>query len=294
MAKRKIIDAHQHFWQLSQGYRYPWLQDKAGSEGMLGSLAPIIRDYLPTDYAADTSTYEVVKTVHIEAVPADPLFETNWLSGLGPLPTGLVGFAALNAPGVEGLIAAQAADPKVKGIRQIVNWHPNPKLSFTPADLLEDSAWRAGYALLGKYDLSFDLQLYPNQMAGAAALARQHPETLIVINHTGMPVDRDAEGLARWRDGLKAMAAEDNIVIKISGLGMVEHNWTTDSIRPFVLGAIDAFGTGRAMFGSNFPVDRLYSAFDVLYGAFETIVEGFSPAEQDQLFRANAERWYRI
>ncbi len=75
---------------------------------------------------------------------------------------------------------------------------------------------------------------------------------------------------------------------------MVEHNWTTDSIRPFVLGTIDAFGSERTMFGSNFPVDRLYSSFSSLYRAFETIVADFTPIEQDRLFRANAERWYRL
>ncbi len=164
MAKRKIIDAHHHLWDLDHGYAYPWLQDKAEGEGMLGNLAPIARTHLPADYLADAAGYDVVKSVHIEAVPLRALDETAWLSGLaGTIPTAIVGRTELNAPGAESVIAAQAAFGKVKGIRQIVNWHADPRWTFTPSDLLTDAAWRAGYRLLRKYDLSFDMQLYPDR-----------------------------------------------------------------------------------------------------------------------------------
>ncbi len=295
MARRKIIDAHQHFWDLSHGYKYPWLQDKPAGEGMLGNLAPIAQDYGPAAYLADAADYEVAGTVHIEAVPLDPLGETSWLSGLdGPLPTGLVGFAALNDPAVETIIAAHAGFAKVRGIRQIVNWHPNPALTFTPTDLLADSAWRAGYGLLRKYNLSFDMQLYANQMEEARGLAAAHPDTLMIINHTGMPADRDAEGLALWKSGMRSLASAENVVAKISGLGMVDHKWSTESIRPFVRHTIECFGVDRVMFGSNFPVDRLYSSFAAVYRAFETIVADLSVAEQDRLFHTNARRHYRL
>ena len=295
MTRRKIVDAHHHLWDLDHGYAYPWLQDKAERDGMLGNLGPISKTYAPADYLGDSANYDVVGSVHIEAVPNDPRRETAWLNSLhGPIPTALVARAELDAPDVEAVIAAQAAAPKVKGIRQIVNYHRNPAVTFTPADLLQDSAWQAGYALLRKYGLSFDMQLYPGQMAGAYALARRHPDTLMIVNHTGMPVDRGPSGEQLWRDGMRTLAAADNVVVKISGLGMVEHNWSVDSIRPFVLGSIEAFGIERCMFGSNFPVDRLYSSFDALYGAFETIVADLSPPEQDKLFVTNAQRWYRL
>ncbi len=295
MAKRRIIDAHHHLWDLDHGYAYPWLQDTGGGEGMLGNLAPIAKTYGAADYLADTAGYEVVKSVHIEAVPLDALAETRWLHSIGgPIPTAIVGRTELNAADAEATIAAHAAFPKLRGIRHIVNWHADPRYSFTPADLLQDTQWLAGYALLGRYGLSFDMQLYPSQMATAADIARRFPNIPMIVNHAGMPIDRDAAGLRLWRDGIKALARLDNVAIKISGLGMVAHDWTAQSIRPFVLEGIEAFGTGRAMFGSNFPVDRLYSNFGTLYGAFEAIVAGFSADEQDRLFRANAERWYRI
>jgi predicted TIM-barrel fold metal-dependent hydrolase len=297
MAKRKIVDAHHHLWDLGRGYNYPWLQDKPSGEGMLGNLAPIARDYLLPDYRADTANYDLVGSVHIEAVPADPVVETRWLqktTSSEGLPSGIVARVELHKPDAEKVIAEHVSFPNVRGIRQIVNWHQNPKYAFTDHDFLTDDAWLAGFRLLRKYKLSFDLQLYPAQMGDAVELARRNPETLIVVNHTGMPLDRDEAGLALWRDGMKRLSAEPNVVAKISGLGMVDWRWSEASIRPFVLGIIDRFGVDRVMFGSNFPVDKLYGSFDTLYGSFESIVASFSESDKDQLFRDSALRHYRL
>lgn len=297
MGKRRIVDAHHHLWDLGRGYNYPWLQDAPSGEGLLGDIAPIARDYKLAAYRADTANYELVKSVHIEAVPADAAEETHWLQGVaetGGFPHAIVARVELQGPEAERAIAEHRRFANLRGIRHIVNWHANPKWSFTDHDFLADPAWLKGFPLLKKYDLSFDLQLYPNQMPEAAKLARTHPETRIILNHTGMPVERDAGGIASWRNGMKALAACDNTAAKISGLGMVDHRWSADSIRPFVLETIEIFGADRVMFGSNFPVDRLYSTFDALYGAFESIVTGFSEAEQAKLFHDNARRFYRI
>jgi predicted TIM-barrel fold metal-dependent hydrolase len=297
MTKRKIIDAHHHLWELSRGYRYPWLQDKPSSEGMLGNLAPILHDYGVAEYGADTANYDLVKSVHIEAVPADAIAEARWLQEMlerNGLPNAIIGRVELHKPNAEKLLAEHRGYRNVRGIRQIVNWHRDPRFSFTDHDFLADPAWLAGYKLLRKYDFSFDLQIYPNQMGEAADLAARNPDTLVVLNHTGMPVDRDEPGLAAWRAGMKRLAAEPNVVAKVSGLGMVDRHWSEATIRPFVLGAIDYFGVDRVMFGSNFPVDKLYSSFDALYGAFENVVASFSESEKGKLFHDNALRTYRL
>ena len=297
MAKRKIVDAHHHFWQLSRGYNYPWLQDTPSGEGMLGNLSPIVRDYCVADYRADAAGYDLVKSVHIEAVPADAVTETRWLQETGEqsgLPSAIVGRVELHRPDAEKLMAEHRGYRNIRGIRQIVNWHRDPRFTFTDHDFLLDPVWLAGFRLLRKYDLSFDLQIYPGQMQAAADLAARNPDTVIVLNHTGMPVDRDAAGLTAWQQGMRRLAAEPNVVAKISGLGMVDHHWTEASIRPFVLGIIDCFGVERSMFGSNFPVDTLYGSFDALYGAFENIVASFSESEKGRLFHDNALRVYRL
>ncbi len=109
-----------------------------------------------------------------------------------------------------------------------------------------------------------------------------------------MPVDRDEEGIRTWREGLAGFAATPNVAVKISGLGAFDWRWTVDSLRPFVLETIDTFGIDRCMFASNFPVDKLYSDFDTLYGAFHSITRDFSPDEKRRLFHDNAERYYRL
>jgi len=297
MKKRKIVDAHHHLWDLSLGYNYPWLQGRPLGEGMLGDLTPIARDYRADDYRADTSGFELVKSVHIEAVPLDSVAEARWLqqvAGTNGFPNAVIARAELQSPDAERVIAEHKGFANVRGIRQIVNWHANPLYTFTNSELLADDAWRRGFALLKKYDLSFDLQLYPSQMARAAELAHAHPETLVVLNHTGMPIEQGEAGFANWRAGMRQLASNDNVVAKISGLGMVDRHWTEESIRPFVLETIELFGTDRTMFGSNFPVDKLYSSFDDLFGAFERVVSGFSEAEKHKLFHDNALRAYRI
>ena len=129
----------------------------------------------------------------------------------------------------------------------------------------------------------------------AQALARAHPDTVIVLNHAGMFADRDrVAGWATWRDGIAALAACENVAVKISGLGMLDHAWTVESIRPYTLEIIDRFGTARVMFASNFPVDRLYSDYSTLWRAYLAVVAGASEAEKAQLFRRNAERIYMI
>jgi predicted TIM-barrel fold metal-dependent hydrolase len=297
MTKRRIIDAHHHLWDLGRSYSYSWLQDRPLGVGVCGDVTAIARDYLVAEYSDDTATYDLVSSVHIEAVAIDPIAETTWLQPLADagLPGAIVARAELNAPDIEKVLAAQAAFPAVRGIRHIVNWHKTPRLTFTDRDdFLRDPAWRAGFKLLSKYGLSFDLQLYPSQMEDAYRLATDHPDTLIILNHAGMPVDRDVDSLKLWHDGMRRLATAPNVVAKVSGLGMVDWNWTPKTIRPFVRYTIDAFGTDRVMFGSNFPVDKLYSSFETLYRAFEAITADLSAEDQDKLFHANARTHYHL
>jgi predicted TIM-barrel fold metal-dependent hydrolase len=93
---------------------------------------------------------------------------------------------------------------------------------------------------------------------------------------------------------MTSLASADNVFCKISGLGMGDWKWTEDSIRPFVLHAIEAFGVNRCMFASNFPVDRLFSSYDAVFDAFKAITRDFSADERRALFHDNAERVYRL
>jgi predicted TIM-barrel fold metal-dependent hydrolase len=267
---------------------------------VFGDYSAIRKDYLIGDFLADIKNQNVVKTVHlqVEYDHNDPVAETRWLQSVADehgYPHGIVGFADLASPNAQAVIEEHCQYKNVRGIRQCLNFHRDPVKTFIDSPhLMSDPQWRRGYALLKQHGLSFDLQLYYTQMEEALALARDFPDTPMVLNHTGMPVDRKPEEIEAWEKSMTLLASADNVLCKISGLGMGDWKWTVDSIRPFVLHAIEAFGVERCMFASNFPVDQLFSSYDDVFNAFKEITRHFSAHERAALFHDNAERVYRL
>ncbi len=187
-----IVDAHQHLQDIGR-HRYPWLCDPDAPLKLEGDLAPIRRDYLPHGYWRDVEGFGVSKTVHVQNGwdPADPLGETLWLQALADASRGPDAIVAFADPEVGALLAAHAAAPAVRGIRQILNWHVDPALRVAPRpDLMAAADWRRGFALLERHRLAFDLQIYWPQMDLALGLARHFPATTLVLDHVGMPIDR--------------------------------------------------------------------------------------------------------
>jgi predicted TIM-barrel fold metal-dependent hydrolase len=300
-AEPEMVDAHIHLWDLSR-IRYPWLTPPL-PVGITGDVSSIAQDYLLEDYLRDCAVHasgvRVSKVVHVEAGahPEDALAETRWLQAIADargFPQAIVAHAQLEKPGIEALLAGHAAHRNVRGIRQILNWHPDPGRTYTARDLLTEESWHRGFACLARHGLSFDLQIYPGQMPAAARLAARHPDIPMILNHAGMPVEKDAAGIAAWRSGMRALAAQSNVSVKISGLAMLDWHWTRESIKPFVLETLAIFGADRVMLASNFPVDRLFGTFAAFTGAYSSILAGASQEERSKLFARNAERIYRI
>lgn len=298
MAPLRIVDAHHHLWDLDKHF-HPWLSPRPVPPSMAGDVTLIAKNFLVDDFRAGFGHHNVVKSVHVEAGfdPAAPVAETEWLQGVADaegFPHAIVAKVEIQSDEAERLMERHAAFANVRGIRHMINWHDDPSKTYTGEKFLENDRWLANYGLLRKFGYSFDLQIYPGQMEAAAALVAKHPDIPVAIDHSGMPVDREPEELQRWRDGLKTLARLPHVSIKISGLGMVDHDWTIESIRPFVLTMIDIFGPDRAMFGSNFPVDSLYGSYEALFDAFDEITRDFSGDERAALFAGTAERFYRI
>ena len=300
----RIVDPHVHLWDLSRA-RYGWLQDEPLPNNPAGDMSGVAhRDYLLDDYRADTAGWRVDKIVHVECgMPiGQQLAETDWLQAMADdgaqphrgWPQGIVAGTDLLDPSLDALLEAHAARPNIRGIRQIVCWHEDPLKTYTDHDLLRDPAWVAGLGKLARHELSFDLQLYPSQMATAAIVASRLPDVPMIVNHAGLPTDRDEAGMARWRTGLRQLAAQPQVSIKISGLGITDRAWTIESLRPIVLECIEVFGVQRCMFASDFPVERVHGSFDAFFSAFDAITADFNEAERDRLFAANAEAIYRI
>lgn len=295
----RVVDAHQHFWDLSANY-YPWLMDDEPIPFRYGDYSAIRRTYLPADYRNDWGPVTVEKSVHVEAEwdRASPVEETRWLERLAAregLPSAVVAWARLDAPDAADVLAAHARSPLVRGIRY------KPAAAASPAEAsrgarasMDDPAFRDGYARLAAHGLSFDLQTPWWHLDAAADLARDFPGTTIILNHTGLPSDRSAEGLAAWRRAMERLAAEPNAAVKISGLGRPGLPWTLEANGPVIRDAVAIFGADRAMFASNYPVDKLAGAFAVIWQGFAAAVADRPEPEQAALLRDNALRIYRI
>jgi predicted TIM-barrel fold metal-dependent hydrolase len=296
-----IIDPHIHLWDLGLD-RHPWLRPTGGAIQALGDLDAIRRNYLVEDYRRDAASQNVVASVHIEAAwdrADDPLAEIEWLETLDKssgVAARYIGFADLTAPDAAAALDRLSHVTRCVGVRQMLSWHPSqPAKCFAPRPGIADEAdFRRGVELLARHDQILELMLYPYQAEEVARLAHDFPGQTFIINHCGSPIDRDREGMARWRKGLKLLGSSPNTQIKISALTAYDQSPTPDSLREVALHCIESFGVERSMFGSDFPVGRLWTSFDTIFDGFKATVRDFSEAEQSSLFYGNARRVYRM
>ena len=288
--KLAFVDSHVHFYDL----QHPELVYKHWQPGVphpvlgwqLQKLAE--RNYIAEDYIAETRNANVTKAVHVQAAigSPDPVTETEWLQEAANrtgFPHGIVAYADLRDPGVEAVLERHCESPNMRGIRD-----------FSYGDYLVEPDYHRGFALLEKFNLVSSMPAACGDMEKLRALAHKFPNILIVVDHTGTPEERTDEYFEDWKRGVAVAASCDNIRWKISGLGMRDNNWTADSIRRYVLTSIETVGVDRCFFGSNWPVDWLWSTYDELIDAYTEIISGFSRDEQTALFSKTAEELYRI
>jgi predicted TIM-barrel fold metal-dependent hydrolase len=290
-----IVDAHHHLWDLSE-IRYPWLEER-GVRRFFGDPTPIQHDYPPASFKADHGGVPVVKSVHIQVgtAPGWELEETRWLEAVSrenDLPSAIVAYCDLTADDHRGALEAQLrASGRLRGVRQIVSRHAVEDGKTGSALLLGDPAFLRGLRTLAELGLSFDLQLTPLYLQGAAVLFEQVPELKVALCHAGSPWDQTGQGMENWQAGLCRLAENPGVACKLSGFGMFDPAWTAETLRPLVAGVLQAFGAERTMWGSNFPVDKLYRDYSSLFGTLLALVP---PAAQDDVFRGTATAFYRL
>ena len=265
-----------HVWDPHAHY-YPWLCDERPIAFRYGDYSKLRRRYLVDDYHADSAGWRVSHAVYIEAEwdPRDPLGEMEFLGRIRKstsFPTVAVAQAWLDRDDCAEVLEGHTRHSFVRGVRH------KPR-----AGMMDDARWRSGYARLARLGLHFELQAPFSQLAEAARLARDYPDTTIVLNHAGLP---SADGAREWRTAMAGLAACSNVAVKISGMGV--------PVREFVLGVLELFGVERTMFASNYPVDSLRASFTTIYAGFEEITRGMDEAERRALFHDNAVRIYRM
>ena len=275
------IDAHQHFWQLSQPFNYAWLDAP--------QHAPIRRDYLPERLEPLVRAVGVRHTVLVQT--QHNVEENRWALGLAqrhPFIAGVVGWVDLASPDCERQLLEFAARPKFVGVRHVTQDEPDDDF------IVRDDVLR-GLRVLEKHGVPFDLLFYVKHLRHAATLATELPELPMVIDHLAKPRIKGRR-TDDWLPHLQAAAAFPNVCCKLSGL-ITEadwRNWTAADLKPYVQTALDLFGPDRCLFGSDWPVCELAGTYEQVYHALCDALGPVSDAERAWIFGKTARRFYRL
>ncbi|MBL6455567.1 amidohydrolase family protein [Belnapia sp. T6] len=312
-----IIDPHHHLWD-RPGWRYLLPELLADTEQGHRILATV---------------FIQCRAMHRAEGPEAmrPIGETEFANGVaamcasglyGPIRAcaGIVSHADLMlGAAVREVLEAhiRAGNGRFRGIRHIAAWDAEPAVMnpaySPPQGMLDLPEFRAGFAQLAPLGLSFEAWLYHPQIPELTALARAFPETPIVLNHLGGPLgigtyagQREAI-FPHWQAAMTELAGCPNVSVKLGGLGMRINGFGFDTAaeppgskalaaawKPYMHTAIEAFGAGRCMFESNFPVDKGSYSYGVFWNACKRLAEGASAEERQALFSGTAARFYRL
>jgi predicted TIM-barrel fold metal-dependent hydrolase len=292
----RIIDAHHHIWRQVD---LPWLLGPMCPR-IFGPYEAIKRDYPIEEYLADIAGSGVEKSVYVQTNWAPNWFadEAAWVQRVCDRtgwPHGLVAYADFTVADVRGQLERLKPFPLMRGLRQQFHWHANPLYRFAARpDLPADPLVQRNIARLADYGWSFDLQVFAGQMADAAALARACPAVTFILEHAGMPEDLSKEGRDAWRDGLRRVADEPNVMCKLSAFGTFIHRNDARHIGAILREAVAIFGPGRCLFGSNFPIEKLWTSYRELVAAFRQAAKGLDERARASIFHDTAERVYRL
>ncbi|MGW0390445.1 amidohydrolase family protein [Streptomyces sp. NPDC003042] len=278
-----IVDAHHHVWDLS-------VRDQDWITGP--ELAPLRRDFSLADLTPQARAAGVTATVLVQTITVpEETPEFLAMAARSDLVTGVVGWTDLTAPDVADTLAGLRAGPggeHLVGMRHQVQGEPDPRWLVRPQAL-------RGLTAIAGAGLVYDLVVKPHQLAAAVEAAQRLPGLTFVLDHLGKPPIASGE-LAPWAERIRRLAALPNTVCKLSGMVTEADwgSWTVDDLRPYADTVLDAFGPGRLMFGSDWPVCRLAATYAEVVAAAGDVTAGLSPAERRDVFTGTAVRTYGL
>ena len=288
-----FVDSHFHIWRQAD---LPWLLGPMQPR-IFGPYEPIRRDYPVTEYLGDCQPAGVTEAVYVQANWAvdrslDEVAYVSQASEESGFPIAIVAYADMLAGDVRPQLDELSRNGRVRGVRMQLHWHENMLYRFASGpDLARDPRVIANVGRLAEYGFSFDLQVFAGQMAGAAELAAACPQVTFVLQHAGMLEDLSPAGIAAWRAGMTLLAARPNIVSKLSGLGTFQRRNDPEQIA-FIAGeTLALFGAERCLFGSNFPIEKLWTTYAELIAAHRAAVP---EAARAVVFNETARRVYRL
>jgi L-fuconolactonase len=273
------IDAHQHFWNYDPR-EYQWIDE---------TMTPLRRDFLPADLQDELEREGFRGSVAVQA--RQSLQETQWLLELAaqsPFILGVVGWVELRSPQAGAHLKQLTQNPKLVGIRHIVQSEPDDRFLLQP-DFLR------GISLLAEFDLAYDILIYPKHLNAAAELVRRFPEQRFVLDHLAKPEIKSGT-INAWKKGIAELAAYPNVYCKLSGLVTEAdwNRWKPDDMRPYLDVAFERFGANRLLIGSDWPVCTLAGSYARVMGLVKDYVSEHSEQEREAILGGNAKRFWRL
>ena len=273
------VDAHQHFWKYNPA-EYEWIDD---------SMVAIRRDFLPEDLEPQLERNEFQGSIAVQA--RQTLEETRWLLELANRSSkilGVVGWVDLCSPDVCSQLSEFTRNPKLVGIRHIVQSEPDDRFLLRP-DFLR------GVAVLEEFDLTYDILIYTKHLPVAAEFVERFQRQRFVLDHLAKPAIKSRE-IETWAAGIRRLAAFPNVFCKLSGLVTEAdwQRWKLEDIRPYLDIAFEAFGASRLMIGSDWPVCLVAGSYGRTMDVVKKYLQGHPAETRDAVLGGNAHRFWRL
>jgi len=273
------IDAHQHFWIYNPD-EYGWIDD---------SMRSLRCDFLPDDLRPELERNQFDGSIAVQA--RQTLEETRWLLDLADRHAsilGVVGWVDLCSPDVRSQLSALARNPKLIGIRHIVQAEPDDRFLMQPE-------FQRGIAALEEFDLAYDILIYARHLPVAAEFVERLPQQRFVLDHLAKPLIKTGE-ITSWAHGIRRLAAFPNVFCKLSGM-VTEANWqrwNPEQMTPYLDVAFDAFGAERLMVGSDWPVCLVAASYARTVEVVKNYLARHAPAARDAVLGGNVQRFWRL
>jgi L-fuconolactonase len=273
------VDAHQHFW-IYRPDEYGWIDD---------SMAELRRDFLPDDLKPELQSVGFQGSVAVQA--RQTLEETRWLLELAehsPSILGVVGWVDLRSPEVGSQLEGFARNPKLVGVRHIVQAEPDDRFLLQPEFL-------HGISMLEEFDLAYDILIYTRHLPAASEFVGRFPRQRFVLDHLAKPPIKSRE-IDLWSQGIRRLAAFPNVYCKLSGLVTESdwQHWQPEDIAPYLDVAFESFGPDRLMIGSDWPVCLVAAPYARAVGVVKDYVVRQKPEWRDGVLGENANRFWRL
>jgi L-fuconolactonase len=273
------IDAHQHFW-IYDSREYEWIDD---------SMAALRRDFLPHDLKPELDQAGFQGSVAVQARQTTE--ETRWLLQLAassPFILGVVGWVDLQSPDVRSQLREFSQNPKLVGVRHVVQGEPDERFMLRPEFL-------RGIAALEEFDLAYDILIYTRHLTVAAEFVRQFPRQRFVLDHLAKPPIKDGS-LQPWARGVEELAAFPNVMCKLSGMVTEadRQHWRPEHMAPYLDVAFKCFGPERLMIGSDWPVCSVAAPYSRAMSVVKDYLARCSAADQEAVLGGNAQRFWKL